>query len=150
MILPFPSHTIIVTESMDTAVIKRLLLGFEKQVLKNQEMRVKFPDQPERFMESEIELNEEIQKLHIISTVPTMYDILIEVNVVQTLVGLLSHDNSDIAIAVVDLLQQLTDADVEDDDDDDEEEEGGAGGGAGGGAEKMEQLIDKLVDEQVN
>ena len=89
-------------------------------------------------MESEIELNEELQKLQVISTVPELYNILIELNIIQTLVGILCHDNSDIAIAVVDLIQQLTDADLDNDDDDEV-----------GGVEKMEQLIDALLDEQV-
>ncbi len=86
-----------------------MLLSFEKKVLKNQEMRVKFPDMPEKFMESELELNDEIQKLHVIATVPEYYPILVETNVLQTILGLLSHDNSDISIAVIDLLQELTD-----------------------------------------
>ena len=49
------------------------------QVLRNQEMRVKFPDLPERFMESELELNEELQTLHVIATTPEFYPILSEV-----------------------------------------------------------------------
>ena len=90
-------------------------------------------------MDSEIELNAEIQQLHVISTVPFLYNILVESHTCQTLVGLLTHDNSDIAIAVVDLLQQLTDADLEG-----EEEEGE------GGEERMEQLIDALLAEKVS
>ena len=42
-------------------------------------MRVKFPDLPERFMESELELNEELQTLHVIATTPEYYPILMEV-----------------------------------------------------------------------
>ena len=79
-------------------------------------MRIKFPDQPDKFMESEIELNDEIQSLHIISTVPEHYHILVDTNVVSTLCSLLTHDNSDIAIAVVDLLQELTDTLSDEDD----------------------------------
>jgi len=94
---------------LDAGAIKRILLSFEKKVSKNQEMRVKFPDAPEKFMESELELNDEIQKLHVIATVPEYYPILMETNSLQTILGLLSHDNSDIAIAVIDLLQELTD-----------------------------------------
>ena len=75
-------------------------------------MRIKFPDQPAKFMESEVELNNEIQKLHVIATVPEHYALLMEMNTVHTLVGLLNHDNSDISIAVVDLLQELTDMDT--------------------------------------
>ena len=132
-----PSVPIVIAD-LDSTGVKRLLLSFEKQVLKNQEMRVKFPDQPEKFMDSEIELNAEIQQLHVISTVPFLYNILVESHTCQTLVGLLTHDNSDIAIAVVDLLQQLTDADLEGE----EEEEGGE--------ERMEQLIDALLAEKVS
>ena len=99
-------------EALDASAVKRMLLSFEKKVLKNQEMRIKFPDLPEKFMESELELNDEVQKLHVVATVPEYYPILIEVNAIQTMVGLLSHDNSDVAIAVIDLLQELTDVDT--------------------------------------
>ena len=42
-------------------------------------MRVKFPELPEKFMESELELNEELQTLHVIATTPEFYPILSEV-----------------------------------------------------------------------
>ncbi|XP_003386785.1 PREDICTED: beta-catenin-like protein 1 [Amphimedon queenslandica] len=96
-------------EVLDAGAVKRMLLSFEKQVLKNQEMRIKFPDQPDKFMESELELNDEIQSLHIISTVPQYYSLLIGARTINTLCSLLTHDNSDICIAVIDLLQELTD-----------------------------------------
>ena len=124
---------IFVGEMLDASAVKRMLLAFEKKVLRNQEMRIKFPDLPEKFMESEVELNDEVQKLHVVATVPEYYPVLVETNVVQTLLGLLSHDNSDIAIAVVDLLQELTDVDTLS-----ENEEEAAG------------LIDALLNEQVN
>jgi len=40
----------------------------------------------------------------------TLYPILIDSPAVGTLAGLLSHDNTDIAVEVMDLLQELTDA----------------------------------------
>jgi beta-catenin-like protein 1 len=40
----------------------------------------------------------------------TLYPILIDSPAVSTLAGLLSHDNTDIAVEVMDLLQELTDA----------------------------------------
>jgi hypothetical protein len=46
-----------------------MLLLFEKRVLKNQEMRIKFAEQPEKFMESELELHDILNQLHSISTV---------------------------------------------------------------------------------
>lgn len=47
-----------------------------------------------RFMDSELELNDEIQKLHVIATVPHLYHHIVEVNAVGTILGLLSHENS--------------------------------------------------------
>lgn len=37
-------------EALDEATLKRMILLFEKRALRNQEMRVKFPDQPEKYM----------------------------------------------------------------------------------------------------
>ncbi|XP_006816445.1 uncharacterized protein LOC102805541, partial [Saccoglossus kowalevskii] len=34
-------------EVLDETSLRRLLLSFEKKVLRNQEMRIKYPDQPE-------------------------------------------------------------------------------------------------------
>ena len=37
------------TVTMDETGIKKTLLAFEKKTTRNQELRIKFPDQPERF-----------------------------------------------------------------------------------------------------
>ena len=47
--------------TMDEQGIKKTLLTFEKKTTRNQELRIKFPDQPEKFMESEMELNDAVQ-----------------------------------------------------------------------------------------
>jgi len=47
-----------------------------------------------RFMESELELHEEIQKLHVLATVPEYYDVFVKLNSVSTCLGLLNHENS--------------------------------------------------------
>ena len=49
-----------------------------------------------RFMESEVELNDIIQEMHVIATVPELYHILVELNTVQSLLQLLTHDNTGI------------------------------------------------------
>lgn len=99
-------------EILDDAGLKKILLLFEKRILKNQEMRIKFPDNPEKFMESEIELNDIIQELHAVATVPDLYPLLVELNGVSSLLELLPHQNTDISVAVVDLIQELTDVDI--------------------------------------
>lgn len=99
-------------EIIDESAIKKYILSFEKKVTKNQEMRIKFPDQPQKFMESELELHEEIQKLHVLATVPEYYEIFVKFNAAATCLGLLNHENTDISIGIVDLLQELTDMDT--------------------------------------
>ncbi|XP_073985172.1 beta-catenin-like protein 1 isoform X2 [Rhodnius prolixus] len=89
-----------------------MLLLFEKRALRNQEMRIKFPESPDKFMESELELHEAVQELHAIATVPDLYPLMVQLNAIPSLLELLSHENTDISVAVVDLLQELTDVDI--------------------------------------
>uniref|UniRef100_A0A672NC50 Beta-catenin-like protein 1 n=1 Tax=Sinocyclocheilus grahami TaxID=75366 RepID=A0A672NC50_SINGR len=129
-------------EPVDESTVKKMILTFEKRSYKNQELRIKFPDNPEKFMEAELDLNDIIQEMHVIATIPELYHLLVELNAVHSLLGLLSHDNTDILsitnhqrsyfIAVVDLLQELTDIDTLH-----ESEEG------------AEVLIDALLEGQV-
>uniref|UniRef100_A0A3B4AN90 Beta-catenin-like protein 1 n=1 Tax=Periophthalmus magnuspinnatus TaxID=409849 RepID=A0A3B4AN90_9GOBI len=114
-------------EPVDESSVKKMILTFEKRSYKNQELRIKFPDNPERFMESELDLNDIIQEMHVIATMPDLYHLLVELNAVHSLLGLLSHENT-----VVDLLQELTDIDTLH-----ESEEG------------AEVLIDSLLEGQV-
>ena len=62
---------------MDEAAVKKILLGFEKKVSRNQEMRIKFPDQPDKFMVSEMELHDVVRELQNVSTVPHFYPIMV-------------------------------------------------------------------------
>lgn len=55
-------------------------------------------------MESELDLNDIIQEMHVIATMPDLYHLLVELNAVQSLLGLLGHDNTDILW----LLKQLS------------------------------------------
>ena len=47
--------------ALDEAKLKRMILNFEKKVAKNQELRIKFPDDPSKFMSAEVELHDAIQ-----------------------------------------------------------------------------------------
>ncbi|KAK2500654.1 hypothetical protein MC885_013783 [Smutsia gigantea] len=85
-----------VEEPLDESSVKKMILTFEKRSYKNQELRIKFPDNPEKFMESELDLNDIIQEMHVVATMPDLYHLLVELNAVQSLLGLLGHDNTDI------------------------------------------------------
>ena len=47
-----------------------------------------------------------------LATAPDLYPTFVDLQCVPSLLGLLSHENSDISIAVVDLIQELTDIDT--------------------------------------
>ncbi|XP_059620874.1 beta-catenin-like protein 1 [Phlebotomus argentipes] len=97
---------------LNEAGLRKLVLIFEKRVLRNQEMRIKFPENPERFMETELELHEVLQQLHAIATVPDLYPLFVDLHAVPSLLELLAHSNTDISVTVCDLLQELTDVDI--------------------------------------
>jgi beta-catenin-like protein 1 len=63
-------------------------------------------------MESEIELNDAVQELHVIATQSDLYHVFVNINGISLLMGLLTHENTDISIAVISLVQELTDVDT--------------------------------------
>ncbi|CAD6991240.1 unnamed protein product [Ceratitis capitata] len=75
-------------------------------------MRIKYPDNPEKFMESEVDLHAVIQELKGVATVPDLYPVLVELHGIPSILELLAHPNTDIAVAIVDLLQEVTDVDI--------------------------------------
>ncbi|KAL4384715.1 hypothetical protein GQ457_15G015530 [Hibiscus cannabinus] len=104
-------------ELLDLRTLKKLVLSFERRLKENIEARLKYPDQPERFADSEVELHEELEKLKILAGAPELYPELVNLNAIPSILNLLSHDNTDIAIDVVHLLEDLTDEDVLEDND---------------------------------
>uniref|UniRef100_A0A7C9E8Z9 Beta-catenin-like protein 1 N-terminal domain-containing protein n=1 Tax=Opuntia streptacantha TaxID=393608 RepID=A0A7C9E8Z9_OPUST len=104
-------------ETLDLKTLKKLVLAFERRLRDNIEARLKYPDQPEKFADSEVELHEELQKLKLLAGGPDLYPELVNLNTIPSILGLLNHDNTDIAIDVVSLLQDLTDEDVLEDND---------------------------------
>lgn len=97
---------------LDANSLKQLLVSFEKKITKNQKLRIKHSDEPEKFMESEFELHKEIEELHVVAASPELYPILVQTNAINSILGLITHENTDISIAAVSLLQELTDVDT--------------------------------------
>lgn len=64
-------------------------------------------------MASEADLDTEIKGLSILSENPELYEEFSKMGCVASLVSLLSHDNADIAIDVIQIISELTDEDVE-------------------------------------
>ena len=113
--------------------LRRQLGRFERAVAKNAEQRGKFPDDPSkcvldvrqltslsslltppiRFIESESDLDSSLnQFLPLTQNPPAFYPELVRSGTIALLMNLLSHENTDIAIDVIQVIQELTDEDV--------------------------------------
>lgn len=106
-------------DEFDLSALRKHCLALEKRIKKNVEMRVKYADDPTRFMDSEMELHEELQTFHVVATAPQFYLEFVKLNTLSQLVGLLSHENTDIAREAIACLFEMTDADSNDDEEDD-------------------------------
>ena len=106
---------------VDLKTLKKLVLSFERKLKDNIEARLKYPNQPDRFADSEIDLHDDLHKLSILAGAPDLYPDLVNLNAIPSILNLLAHDNTDIAVDVVQLLQDLTDPEVFDEDDTDDE-----------------------------
>ena len=64
-------------------------------------------------MGSEADLDADIKALSILSEHPVLYEEFAQLGCVSSLVSLLSHENTDIAIDAIEIISELTDEDVE-------------------------------------
>jgi beta-catenin-like protein 1 len=94
-----------------------MVLAFERRLRDNLEARMKYVDHPDKFADSELELHEELVRLKALAGAPELYPELVHLNTIPSIVGLLTHENTDIAVDVVGLVQDLTDEDVVEDSD---------------------------------
>jgi len=64
-------------------------------------------------MSSEADLDANVKALSILSEHPELYEEFAKLGCVASLVSLLSHENTDIAIDAIEIINELTDEDVE-------------------------------------
>ncbi len=127
----------VIDYDLTEATLKTLVLGFEKKITKNTKMRVKVrlmsahtiplsfsrillisnafsqhAETPANYMESELELDDEIKKLFAVAASPELYPTFVSLGAVRSLLGLLTHDNTDVSLSVISLLVELTDPEM--------------------------------------
>ncbi|KAF9453073.1 DUF1716-domain-containing protein [Macrolepiota fuliginosa MF-IS2] len=128
-------------EELSVTSIRRILLKFERAVNKNTDQRSKYPDDPTKFIDSEADLDLAIKSLLPLAQAPTLaYPELVKAGAVTLLIGLLTHENMDIVIDVVELIHELTDEDVGAE----EEQEG-----TGETEEALKVLVDNLLENSI-
>ncbi|KAH7193345.1 Catenin-beta-like protein [Fusarium flagelliforme] len=99
-------------EKIDAAWLRKTALNFEKRINKNAELRAKFEDDPPKFISSEADLDADIKGLSLLSEHPELYPEFVKTGCVASLVSLLAHENTDIAIDAIEIMGELTDEDV--------------------------------------
>jgi len=100
------------SDQIDSSWLRKTALNFEKRVSKNAELRAKFESDPRRFIQSEADLDAEIKALSILAEHPDLYQEFAKLGCVATLVSLFAHENTDIAIDAIEIVNELTDEDV--------------------------------------
>lgn len=99
-------------EKIDASWLKKTALKFEQRINKNAAQRAKYEDDPAKFIQSEADLDADIRALSILGEHPELYPDLARLGTVASLVGLLAHENADIAIGAIEIIGELTDEDV--------------------------------------
>jgi beta-catenin-like protein 1 len=100
-------------ETINSAWLRRISVSFEKKVNKNSELRARYETDPQKFMASEADLDAEIKSWSLLGEHPELYREFAASDSVGHLVGLLAHENTDIAIGAVEIISELLDEDVE-------------------------------------
>ncbi|KAI4265676.1 MAG: hypothetical protein L6R38_009246 [Xanthoria sp. 2 TBL-2021] len=100
-------------EKIDASWLRKVALNFERRISKNSELRAKFENDPQKFMGSEADLDADVKALSILSDHPDLYGEFAKLGCVASLVSLLAHENTDIAIDAIEIVKELTDEDVE-------------------------------------
>lgn len=94
-----------------------------------------------RFIDSEADLDGALKALLPLAQAPVLaYPELVRSGSISLLIGLLSHENADIVIDVVEVVHELTDEDVGNEADQDEDDEQSA-------EEALKLLIEGLVSK---
>ncbi|KAH9813372.1 Catenin-beta-like protein [Melampsora americana] len=135
---------------LDLTSVRKICLTLERSINKNREMRTKFGNQPEKFVDSEFELTEAIQGLALLTQDPgKFYPEVVRLGVAISLLGLLAHENVDIAISVIEILEELTDEDILDAHNDDDDGEENQDEGRGQAPEAVMELVNRLIENQL-
>lgn len=100
-------------EMIDSVWLRKTALSFEKKISKNAELRAKFEGDPHKFMASEADLDSSIKALSILAEHSELYSEFAKLGCVASLVSLLAHENTDIAIGAIEIIGELIDEDVD-------------------------------------
>jgi len=92
----------------DLSSMQALLVSFEKRITLNLQQRSKFMNEPEKFMNSEVDLSVDISRLSAAAANPELLSMIIQSDSIKSILGCVTHDNVDISIQAIKLLLEIT------------------------------------------
>ncbi|KAF4319207.1 hypothetical protein JM18_006028 [Phytophthora kernoviae] len=98
-------------DSLDARSLKSMANALRKHVRRNALEREKHADEPAKFLESELALDQELTRWKQVAAKPELFPVTMELEVPRMLLGLFAHENLDIRLGVLSLLAELTDVD---------------------------------------
>ena len=92
--------------------VERVLDQLRSLLTQNRSERDQYASEPEKFLQSEVLLDEQIKKLHSLALMPDLFEAFITQGGHNLLKDLLEHENEDISVEVLRVLADLTDETV--------------------------------------
>ncbi|UVC54651.1 hypothetical protein MACJ_003620 [Theileria orientalis] len=99
-------------EPISTNNIKKNVNLLLKRYQTNQNDRITNPDDPEKWIKSEVDLDEHIRVFADLSTIPSLYPQFLNLGGFKILSDILSHQNIDIVISCITVLSELLDPEI--------------------------------------
>ncbi|KAG7394161.1 Beta-catenin-like protein 1 [Phytophthora boehmeriae] len=98
-------------DSLDARSLKSMTNTLRKLVRRNALEREKHADEPVKFLDSELALDQELTRWKQVAARPELFPVMAELEVPRMLLGLFAHENLDIRLAILSLLSEFTDVD---------------------------------------
>jgi len=108
------------TTELTVKSVRKLVIQFERALNENVEKRAKFSTKPEKFLDSEVELDNAIKNLQSLASAPSLFHVLIDTKCVPSLLSVLAHENEDICVDILELFRELFDPDASNEGEEDE------------------------------
>jgi beta-catenin-like protein 1 len=104
-------------EEFSEETFKANLSSLERTFMTNEEKRIKYCSDPQKFMESELKLHECMETISAVSAYPHLYHIMVEQNAATLFSSLLMHPNIDVCLNMIEILQEILDPSIVTDED---------------------------------
>lgn len=84
-----------------------MLLQLDKKTQENQQLRLKYAEEPLKYLDSEVSIVEILDTLHLLAASPSLYPSFISQDGLTKVLELVTHENTDVGRSCTSLLLEL-------------------------------------------